>query len=233
MHTYLKPLDKLFRQHADGQRAASMKKYMKGQFEYFGIQSPVRRSIVKVFYQKFGLPNEDILEELVKDCWEMPYRDYQYVAMELLQKFATKAEVCRIDLYEYMVFTKSWWDTVDFIASNLAGTHFQRFPDTIGPYTEKWMVSGNMWLQRTAILFQLKYKKDTDLQLLDNFIKQLQGSKEFFINKAIGWILREYSKTDAVWVKHYVDQNAETLAPLSKREALKWMERKGLNIVGH
>ncbi len=117
--------------------------------------------------------------------------------MDLLAKKAKKAEICRVDLYEYLILTKSWWDTVDYLAARMVGTHFQKFPTITKDYTEKWMDSENMWLQRTAILFQLGYKKNTDLKLLTNYIERLLGSKEFFINKAIGWILREYSKTDA------------------------------------
>ena len=104
-----------------------------------------------------------------------------------------------------MILNKSWWDTVDYIASNLVGVHFQKYPDLMYPVTEKWMNSGNIWLQRTSLLFQLKYKKKTDVMLMTNYIQQLQGSKEFFINKAIGWILREYSKTDGDWVRDYVE----------------------------
>ncbi|MCF8405755.1 MAG: DNA alkylation repair protein [Bacteroidales bacterium] len=226
MHPYLIPLEKLFRDQADNSKASAMKKYMKGQFEYYGIPSPDRKLIVREFYSRFGYPYEDDLEDLIKDCWDQSQREFHYMAMELLYKFAKKAEICRIDLYEYMVFTKSWWDTVDFIAANLMGTHFRKFPDTIAPYTEKWMASGNMWLQRSAILFQLKYKADTDVILLDKYIRQLQGSKEFFINKAIGWMLREYSKTDADWVRNYVAKNLTKLAPLSHREALKWLANK-------
>ena len=143
-------------------------------------------------------------------------------------ELAKKAEKERIDLYEFMLLNKSWWDTVDFIASNLVGVHFQKYPDLIYPVTEKWMNSGNIWLQRTSLLFQLKYRQKTDVKLMSDYIQRLQGSKEFFINKAIGWILREYSKTDAEWIKKFVGNHQ--LAPLSKREALKWLERKSIEL---
>ncbi|MCD4732151.1 MAG: DNA alkylation repair protein, partial [Bacteroidales bacterium] len=201
-----------------------MKKYMKGQYDYFGIKSPERREIMRDFLQKQGLPDLQNLNEIAKEFWQLPQREYQYVILEVLGKMAKKADKGRIDLYEYLVVNKSWWDTVDYSASNLVGVHFQKFPEQIQPYTEIWMDSGNMWLQRTSLLFQLKYKKVTDLELLTNYILRLQGSKEFFINKAIGWILREYSKTDAEWVIGFVKKNQ--LAPLSHREGLKWLNRK-------
>jgi len=197
---------------------------MKGQFEYFGIKSPERREIMKQFLRENGYPEQAELDTIVKECWSQPQREYQYLIMEVLGKMAKKAEKDRIKLYEYIAVRKSWWDSIDYIASNLAGVHFQKYPDLIQPFTEKWMDSGNMWLQRIAILFQLKYRRNTDLNLLADYINRLQGSKEFFINKAIGWILREYSKTDGQWVRDYVATNP--LANLSKREALKWLERK-------
>jgi 3-methyladenine DNA glycosylase AlkD len=224
MHAYLIPLSDTFELNSNKEIAFYAKKYMKGQFEYFGIKSPERREIKKEFLQKYGLPEGPNLPVLVKDCWELPQREFQYFIMEVLERSAKKAEPDRIDLYEFMITHKSWWDTVDYIASNLVGVHFQKYPELIIPTTKKWMDSGNIWLQRTSLLFQLKYKRRTDVALMSEYIKRLQGSKEFFINKAIGWILREYSKTDADWVLNYVKHNP--LAPLSKREALKWLERK-------
>jgi 3-methyladenine DNA glycosylase AlkD len=224
MHPYLLPLSKAFQSKADGEIAFYMKKYMKGQYEYYGIKSPERRELKKVFLLQYGLPEIQQLETIVKECWDLSQREYQYFIMEVLERLAKNAEKERIDLYEYMIINKSWWDTVDYIASNLVGIHFQKYPEMIYPVTEKWMSSGNIWLQRTSLLFQLKYKKKTDINLMSEYIQQLQGSKEFFINKAIGWILREYSKTDGNWVANYVLNNP--LAPLSRREALKWMERK-------
>ena len=199
---------------------------MKGQFEYYGIKSPVRKEIAKEFLKSNGYPASEELESIVKEAWSLPQREVQYFTMDMLGKLAKKGPYDRIELYEYLITHKSWWDTVDYIASNLVGVHFQKYPEQILPRTDLWMKSGNMWLQRTAILFQLKYKKDTDLNLLSEYIHQLRGSKEFFINKAIGWMLREYSKTDTDWVIKFVNNNE--LAPLSRREALKWLERKNI-----
>lgn len=224
MHPYLMPLSSLFQENSNGEIAFYMKKYMKGQYDYFGIKAPERRELKKAFLQKYGLPENSLLNEIVGECWALPQREYQYFIMEVLERSAKKAEKERIELYEFMIISKSWWDTVDYIAANLVGTHFQKYPELTKAVTEKWMASGNIWLQRTALLFQLKYKKKTDINLMARYIDRLQGSKEFFINKAIGWILREYSKTDGGWVREFV--NLRSLAPLSHREALKWMERK-------
>jgi 3-methyladenine DNA glycosylase AlkD len=226
MDSYLLPLAETLVQSGNDNDALFMKRYMKGQYEYFGIRSPQRREITKSFLAANGMPLPERLQEITYDCWNLPQREYQYFIMEVLGKMAKKADKSRIALYEYMITHKSWWDTVDYIAAHLAGTHFRLFPELIPETAERWMVSGNLWLQRACLLFQLKYKGKTDPELMTGFIRQLKGSKEFFINKAIGWILREYSKTDPAWVKGYIEENHANLAPLSKREALKWIERR-------
>jgi len=124
-----------------------------------------------------------------------------------------------------MITTKSWWDTVDFIAAKLVGDYFKKYPNQIGKYIQKWINSDNMWLQRTAILFQLKYKNQLDPKLLKYIIQSQLGSNEFFINKAIGWVLREYSKTNPTWVFNFVNTNEKGLSNLSKTEALRLMKK--------
>jgi len=126
-----------------------------------------------------------------------------------------------MSLFEYMVTHKSWWDTIDFIAVKLMGAYFKMYPEEIEVYIEKWLKSNNIWLQRCALLFQLKYKEGLDTNLLKYVINSLLGSKEFFINKAIGWVLREYSRTNPKWVREFVDKTE--LNPLSRREALRLM----------
>ena len=121
-----------------------------------------------------------------------------------------------------MLITKSWWDTVDTISGGALGVHFKRFPEVREKYLAKWRASDNFWLRRAAILFQLNYKKETDFKLLTDIICENLGSKEFFINKAIGWSLRQYARIDPEGVKEFV--NATSLHPLSRREAMKHLE---------
>lgn len=225
MHKYIKPLVKEFRQNANPENAEPMAKYMKNLFPYLGIKTPERREITKKFFKEYGLPEITELEEIIRDLWELPEREFQYFAIGLLVKFKDKVDKNIIELYEYLITTKSWWDSVDGIASWLVGSLFQRLPEMIEIYAPKWIKSGNMWLQRTVILFQLNYKDKTDEMLLGMSIMSVADSKEFFIQKAIGWALREYSKTDAQAVINFVENNK--LAPLSKREALKWLKNQG------
>jgi 3-methyladenine DNA glycosylase AlkD len=219
----LKPLENLFRDHANPEKAAQMKAYMKGQFDYLGLPSPLRRELSKKFYASAGYPPIHQLKEIVEKAWDLPFREYKYFALELLVKMKKKAGHDAIQLYENLVTSESWWDTVDLIAPSLIGYHLQQYPEEREDYIPKWIKSENIWLQRSCILFQLKYKGETDTTLLSDIILQLRESKEFFIRKAIGWALREYSKTDSGFVIRFVQQHE--LSGLSHREALKWLER--------
>jgi len=216
---YLINLENTFREHADSSNAFHMKRYMKNQFEFFGIKSPLRKEISKPFLQKDNLPNVTLLKDVTTQLWLKPQREFQYFTMELLKKYLKQIDSDFIYHLEYLLITKSWWDTVDAIAANIVGPHFINYPDLLKPITEKWIQSENMWLQRSAILFQLKYKDKTDTDILFKYIALLSNSKEFFIQKAIGWALREYSKTNPKIVIDFV--SSHDLTKLSKREALR------------
>jgi len=223
---YIQPLETAFKTHADQANGTQMQKYMKDKFAFYGINSPLRKEIYTVHKNQYGLIPETKTTEIVRWCWEAPEREYQYFAMEFLGKKKKKVHPEIMELYELMITKKSWWDTVDFIAAHLVGSYFKQYPECIDDLTNKWMTSGNMWLQRTCLLYQLKYKSETDVKLLESFINDLAPSKEFFIRKAIGWALREYSKTDAGFVIQYVKDHS--LSGLSEKEALKWLKNKGV-----
>ncbi|MEM8524830.1 MAG: DNA alkylation repair protein [Bacteroidota bacterium] len=223
MTDYINALSLEFERAGNPNIAAQQKAYMRHQFEFYGIKAAERRAIQKPFLIKQYLPDKAELDDLVTTLWQKPQREYQLFAQELVYRYHKQFEQKDMELMEYMVTHKSWWDTVDFIAYRLMGQYFQRYPNSKKTYAKKWMKSNNIWLQRSALLFQLKYKEDLDTELLSWCIQQLLGSKEFFINKAIGWVLREYSRTDQEWVIDFV--NKTELSNLSKREALKLLNQ--------
>jgi 3-methyladenine DNA glycosylase AlkD len=223
---YLQFLEKQFTSLADADEAAKMKKYMKDRFDFYGVKSPERKELYREHRLLNGLIPDGQLGDITRWCWAAPQREWQYFVMEFLGKVARKVPPETISLYEYMIVNKSWWDSVDFLASNLVGPYLKKYPEKIQRLTGEWMRSENMWLQRTCLLFQLKYRDQTDTTLLSSFIDQLKGSREFFIRKAIGWALREYSKTNPKFVTTYVAEH--NLSGLSEREALKWLKGKGM-----
>ena len=223
MHPYILPLKTLFEQNADPIQAAPMKKYMRDQFEYLGIKTPQNKALLKEFISRHGLPPLDNLDEIMRELWALPQREFQYVGLGLLDKSEKKLPAKFIKTIEYLIVTKPWWDTVDAIAGHTVGTHFRRFPDAREKYLSKWRTTEDIWLRRTTILFQLNYKKETDFELLCEIIRENLNSKEFFINKDIGWSLRQYARIDPDAVKKFV--NSTPLHPLSRREALKHLEQ--------
>ncbi len=193
---------------------------MRDQFEYLGIKSPQFSALLKDFIKQNGLPPLDKLDVISRELWSLPQREFQYAETSLIGRLENKLEPEFITTLEYLLVTKPWWDTVDTIAGNAVGTHFKRFPKVREKYLKKWRKSDNFWLHRTALLFQLGYKKETDFDLLCEIIQENLGSDEFFINKAIGWALRQYAWTDPKSVKKFA-KATKGLHPLSRREALK------------
>jgi len=219
MKEFIETLAIELQKNADLKIAAEQKAYLRGKFEFFGIKTLRRREIQKPFLIQQFLPQKKEAVQIVKVLWKKPQRDYQYIAQELMFRYFKQMEEKDIVIFEFMVANKSWWDTVDFIATKLMAAYFKTFPDKRKAFVDKCLNSNNIWLQRSALLFQLKYKEELDTHLLKLTVDQLLGSKEFFINKAIGWVLREYSRINPQWVIAYVDQTA--LPNLSKREALR------------
>ncbi|HEX5669017.1 MAG TPA: DNA alkylation repair protein [Chitinophagaceae bacterium] len=222
-HPYIKPLTKAFKAAADPGNAVFQKAYMRDQFEFFGLKTDARREITKNYFRSNKIDNYDTLEQVVKELWSLPQREYQYAAQELLENNKKIWTEKTIQLIEHCITHKSWWDTVDTLNSYGAGIYFQKFPRSTKQITTIWNSSNNIWLNRSSLLFQLKYKDKTDTELLGRYIRNLSGSKEFFIQKAIGWMLREYSKTNAAWVRTFIKENK--LAGLSVREGSKYLDR--------
>ncbi|MFK7812678.1 MAG: DNA alkylation repair protein [Maribacter sp.] len=219
MKEFINILKSEFEAHADSKIAGQQKAYLRDQFSFYGMKTPVRRAIQKPFLVKAYLPPKENIESLVKKLWGKPQREYHYFAQELTQKYVKQFEEKDILLFEFMVTHNSWWDTVDFIAPKLIGEYFKTFPEQRDFYVKKWLASNNIWLQRSCLIFQLLSKDKMDAEFLSYVINSLLGSKEFFINKAIGWSLRDYSRTNSKWVSDFAALT--DLHPLSRREALR------------
>lgn len=217
-YKYYQELDARLEALANETDAIPMKKYMKNHFEFYGIKAVARKTVVSAFVKEFGMLSEDGLDEFVRLCWDHPYRELHYACLDIIQK-EKKPKVERLELYEWMILHRSWWDSVDAIAPNLLGKLLQQNPQLIKENTLRYVQSGELWLQRSALIFQLKYKTDVDLPLLFNYCEMLAHHKDFFIRKAIGWSLRQAGKFYPNEVKDFVAKTE--LGNLSVREALK------------
>ncbi|MDG5473127.1 DNA alkylation repair protein [Jeotgalibacillus sp. ET6] len=216
---YVDELVKVYTQHIEMEYADWSKNYMRNQFEFLGIRTPLRRKLTKEFVKEFGVPAKENLESIILLLWERSEREYQKAALDLLIK--VKEELTPEDMpwLSSLIVKKSWWDTVDVISPHIMGHMFTAYPALISQYADQWILDENIWLQRSALLYQLYYKNRTDEKRLFQYIVKRADSEEFFVQKAIGWVLREYAKTNPSAVKEFVSLNE--LKPLSRREALK------------
>lgn len=201
----------------NAENAHWMRAYMRDQYPFIGIKKPERTAVFKHIYKTHG-QGEDWFE-VCSELFAMPEREFQYAAMDYLLKSKNAWDKRLPELIDAWVDSKTWWDVVDVLAPKVLSDYFMRFPDQRDYWIERWMASPIFWHQRLCILFQLSYKSKTDVVLLSQVILRLNTSKEFFIQKAIGWALRQHARTDADWVRAFVEENP--LMPLSKREAVK------------
>lgn len=220
--SFFVPLVREYRRSGNEQYADIMKHYMRDQFEYLGIKTPQRRKILQEFIKTRGLPKHSAIDEYIKYLWARKHREYAYTAIEIMRRMIEQMDSNDMDIAEYMIINRSWWDTVDSIASGIIGTILLKDRRLMKHKAEEYNKSSNMWLRRTSIIFQLSYKEKTDTKILIRNIKNCSHEKEFFIQKAIGWSLRQYARIDPKMVKSFV--NSYELSALSRREAIKHID---------
>lgn len=214
-------LTSAYQQALDDKIAQAQSAYMRDQFPFFGIMTKNRDIIHKYIIKQADITDQKDLIDLIYSLWSKQERDYHYFASDLAIKYKKICDANFIETIKFMIINKSWWDTVDNIAVNILGPLIEKHPE-LSNIIDTWVTDSNFWVRRSALLFQLRYKKNTDAAKLFSYCKQLAHEKEFFIRKAIGWVLREYSKTDPVAVKEFIAQNKNILSPLSIKEGSKY-----------
>lgn len=220
MNGFINTLENAYKSHASADNSAAMAKYLKDHFVFYGIKTGLRRELHKQSVESHKDEVRDNVREIAQKLYTKPEREFHYSAIEILIKELKKNfHIDDIALIEYLLVTNSWWDSVDTISKYLLGGYLEQYPEQTQKVVDRFSSSDNMWLNRSSILFQLGYKKNTDEKLLFRECEKHRHSKEFFIQKAIGWALREYAKTNPDAVKNFVA--SASLKPLSTREALK------------
>ena len=200
--------------------AESMSKYMQDKFRFLGVRGASRTEIYKKYFPE-ARKSKVIDWDFIENCWNKEEREFQYVVvyyLKAMQKFLKREDISRL---KYLIVTKSWWDTVDLLAK-VVGSLVIRI-EGYDQIMLEWSKDSNMWLKRVAILYQLSLKEKVDEIILDKILVNNLGDSEFFINKAIGWALRDYSKYNPEWVREFIKQNKDNMANLSIREASKYI----------
>ena len=202
--------------------AESMSKYMQDKFRFLGVRGATRTEIYKKYFPD-ARKAKTIDWDFVENCWNKEEREFQYVVvyyLKAMQKFLKREDISRL---KYLIVTKSWWDTVDLLAK-VVGSLVIRI-EGYDQIMLEWSKDSNIWLRRVAILHQLSFKEKVDEKVLYEILKNNLGDNEFFINKAIGWALRDYSKSNPEWVTKFIEKNRENMANLSLREASKYLDK--------
>ena len=217
---FIEDLENAFAEKNNTENAVAMAKYMRNLFSFFGIKTGERRRIFKEIWKKNKNEVEKNSREIALKLYSKPQRELQYCGIEILMK-QLKGNYKKEDIHliEKLITTNSWWDSVDTIAKYILGEYLLEFAFETENVIERFSNSENMWLNRSAILYQLGYKQKTNFDLLQSECEKHKNSNEFFIQKAIGWALREYAKTNPLAVINYVTNT--NLKPLSRKEALK------------
>jgi len=206
--------------HVDVEQSKKMSAYMRDQFKYFGVPATLRREVSREFL-KSDKKSDDLDWDFVFECFDVDQREFQYIAMDYLDRHKAQLQLDDIEKLKRLIQTKSWWDTVDCLDS-MVGVIVLKHPEAVDIML-KWSVDDDFWLRRVAIDHQMKFKNKTNTEVLSKVIINNFFQTEFFINKAIGWSLRECSKHNPEWVAEFLKEHKDNLSKLSYREASKRM----------
>jgi 3-methyladenine DNA glycosylase AlkD len=209
---------------ADPVRAIGMQAYMKSALPFRGVQKPERVRVLREVFASHPLQGEAVWSATVRELWHgAQFREERYAAIDLtghrLYRAYQRPEA--LPLYEELIVSGAWWDYVDEIAARRVGPILRAAPDRVAPVMRAWATNDDLWRRRTAILCQLGAHDAVDRDLLAACLEPNLADREFFIRKAIGWALRDYSWHNPDWVRSWVDRRADRLSPLSHREATK------------
>lgn len=211
----------MLRRLADPAAAGPMAAYMKTRMPFYGVKKPQRNQVVRALEKEFEIDDVETYRRVVARLWTLPHREEKYLAIQLAQTFPRLVGIGSIDLYERLIREGAWWDLVDDVAIRLVGRVWLENRDEVAPRMDRWIEDDDLWIRRAAIIAQIRHKANTDHRRLFSYCRRRAFEKEFFIRKAIGWALREYSKTDPRRVSRFLNQNRDRLSGLSYREGAK------------
>lgn len=212
-----------FEKLKNDKKAKEMSAYMKNKFEFLGIQAKPRKEIQNKIFKSVSLVygEENIDFKFLDKCYKNKYMEFQYAAVGYLDFKKEYLNISHIEILKKYILTKSWWDTIDGL-DRIVGDIALR-DKKVNEILLNWSLDENIWLRRIAIDHQLLRKEKTNTKLLEQIIINNLNRQEFFINKAIGWSLRDYSKTNPKWVKEFIKKYKDSMSNLSIREASKYI----------
>lgn len=225
MHPIITAIREDLRKAANPQKAREMQAYMKTDQPFYGVPARERRHIFRAAVKKHPINSRQQYEQVILELWQGTHREEMYQALEVAERYKSYRDAASLLLYERLIETSPNWDTLDWIAGKLVSQLVlsnRRLEDRL----IEWSESPNLWVRRAALLAHLRHREQTNTALLSDTILKLAHEKDFFIRKAIGWVLRDYSYANPQWVKRFVENYADRLSALIRREALKRINRQ-------
>jgi 3-methyladenine DNA glycosylase AlkD len=207
------------RRRADPAKAGPMAAYMKTDMPFYGVQKAGRTEVFRLAKRAFPLESGRAYRDALAALWRLPHREEKYLAIQFARGFDEYVVSANVPMYERMIREGGWWDFVDELAIQVVGRVLQREREQLRARLEKWIDDRDLWIRRSAILSQIRHKKETDERMLLAFCLLCANEKEFFIRKAIGWALREYARTAPDVVRGFLRKHREAFSPLTVREA--------------
>ena len=208
-----------FKKLKNDKKAIEMSAYMKNQFAFLGISASQRKEIENKIFKSVAKENIDF--KFTDKCYKNKYREFQYASVDYLNFKKEYLNISHIEILKNYILTKSWWDTIDHL-DQIVGDIALR-DERVNEILLNWSLDENIWLRRVAIDHQILRKEKTNAELLEKIIINNFNQKEFFINKAIGWSLRDYSKTNPKWVRDFIKRHKNSMNNLRIREASKYI----------
>ncbi len=223
LHPIVVAVREAFAKAANPEYAVQMQKYMKSEMLYYGIKSAEQRQITRDIFKQHPIKRFDEYLFVIKQLWDGKFREERYAAIRLACRYKKYPVMEALPLYRTMIQTGAWWDYVDGIAIDLIGKLLNDNPEQVKPILNEWIVDEDLWIRRSAILAQLRFKEKTDEEMRYGFCRKCLHEKVFWIRKAIGWVLREYSKTAPDSVRSFVNQHRDEMSGVTLREVEKYI----------
>jgi len=234
-HNLIEKIRSALRAAREPENAAPMQRYMKSRLPFLGIKKPLRVATLKPVLQHHYLETPEEWRATIGTLFETAeYREEWYAALDLLgfRAYRSWLDMHALPLCEALIISASWWDIVDEISTRRISVVLSASREELTPILRTWAHDENPWKRRASIIVQLKHKRETDTKLLGFAIIANLHDQDFFLRKAIGWALREFSKTDPNWVEDFVGQHLHLLSNLSRREALRllWKKNRAMHL---
>ncbi len=215
------------------EKATDMAAYMKTEMPFYGVNRPSLKIIERDLKKRFVPESADEHRDYIQAIWALPHREEKYVAITMARAWKHWIDAEHLDIYRQWIEEGAWWDLVDEISVHLVGGAYLKDRETIGPVMDEWITDTNLWVRRAAIICQLTHKKQTDVGRLFDYCVQSAHEKDFFIRKAIGWALRQYSYSAPESVYEFLTTYRNDLSNLSFKEGSRILTKNGWSFEEH